>query len=157
MLLEVLLALIRYSRRPGRKVSRASSRAAEQSRRQLAAEVRQFLETHYSEPVGLEKMADRLNVSPFHLSRSFSREFGTSITDMLTMIRMDRAKELLGESRISIKEIAACTGYSAGNYFAKVFRQACGMSPNEYRVLAKARRSGPASRRARTPRGSGGL
>jgi len=137
MLLEVLLALVRHSRRPGRTISRATSRAAEEQRHRLAAEAKRYLEEHYSKPVGLEEMARRFDVSPFHLSRSFSREFGVSASDMLTMIRMNEAKELLKGSRLSIKEIAARLGYSGGNYFAKVFRRVCGLSPSEYRLLVR--------------------
>ncbi len=79
-------------------------------------------------------MARLFGVSPYHLSRSFSRQFGVSVSDALTVARMDRAKELLRSGELSVKEVAARTGYSGGNYFAKAFRRACGVPPSEYRL-----------------------
>lgn len=136
MLTEILLALYRLSRPSGKAVERAASRAAERGRRELVADARSYLEEHYTEPVGLEELAHRLDVSSFHLSRSFSREFGVSLTDMLTTVRVEKARELLAGTRLSVKEIAAKVGYSGGNYFSKVFRRVSGMSPSEYRVSA---------------------
>ncbi len=57
---------------------------------------------------------------------------------MLTLLRMDRARELLRQNSLSIKEIAARTGFGSSNYFAKVFRRSSGISPTEFQ--AKVRR-----------------
>ncbi len=137
MLLEVALALGRLSRRAPAARGDAASRAARRNRAALAARARRYIDEHFAEPVGLEEMARLFDVSPYHLSRSFSRQFGVSISDALTVTRMDRAKELLRSGELSVKEVAARTGYSGGNYFAKVFRRACGVPPSEYRGREK--------------------
>ncbi len=140
MVLELLLAMIRYSHRPGRRSAGAGRQVARQRREQLALRARSYVEEHYAEVIGLEEMARLFDVSPYHLSRAFSGHFGMSLSDALTMKRMDSAKELLKTSRLSVKEIAARTGYSGGSYFAKVFSRACGFSPSEYRLASSKRR-----------------
>lgn len=135
ILLEIVLALVRYSRRSARRLPEARRLVARERRRRLAAEVREHLLSHYDRNVSLEALAAEHRVSPFHLSRSFSQEFGVSMTDMLAMIRMEQAKELLRREDFSVKEVAARVGYSNGNYFAKVFRRAGGLSPSEYRAM----------------------
>jgi len=131
-LLEVLLELLRHSAGALAGAPRGLSGVAARRRRRLAERVHQRLREHFAEVESLEHLAQHFDVSPFHLSRTFSKEFGISITDMLAMIRTDRAKELLAAGELSVKEIARAVGYSSGNYFAKVFRRVCGLSPSEY-------------------------
>jgi len=142
VLLEVLLALVRVSRPAGSPAPGAAADVARQGRSALAARARRYLEEHFRDNVGLEELARHLEVSPYHLSRSFSRHYGVSISDALTMIRMDYAKEVLRAGRLSVKEVAAAAGYSGGNYFAKVFRRACGLSPSQYRMLSRGKGTG---------------
>ena len=85
----------------------------------------------------LEDLAAKLRVSPFHLSRIFSREFGVSIIEMLTAIRVEHAQELLREGRISVKEVAGRNGFADANYFAKVFRRRVGISPTAFQARAQ--------------------
>ncbi len=131
-LLEVLLELLRHSVDAHPRTPGGLSEAAARRRERLAARVHEHLLEHHSETESLEHLAARFDVSPFHLSRTFSRQFGVSITDMLAMVRMDRAKELLAGGELSVKEVARAVGYSSGNYFAKAFRRVCGVSPSEY-------------------------
>jgi AraC-like DNA-binding protein len=134
VLVEILLAMMRYSAAPAPAVPQAKQQAAERRRRELTASVRQYLLDHYDQNVSLETLAAAHRVSTFHLSRCFSSEFGMSISDALAVIRMDQAKELLAGGRLSVKEVAARLNYSTGNYFAKAFRRICGLSPSEYQA-----------------------
>ncbi len=149
ILFETLLALIRQSPLllPNSKPDAAgiggdgdAKRKLARARRvRLAADARQYLEEHFDQPIGLDELAARLGVSPFHLCRTFTREFGTSMTDMLTLIRVERAKEMLDRGELSIKEVAGRSGFSDANYFAKVFRKVSGCSPSEYRLSREKR------------------
>lgn len=141
VLLQMLLAMVRSSLPPPRRVGKVVERRARGRHRALALQARELLRTHYREPLGLDQLAERLAVSRFHLSRSFSQEFGLSITDMLAMIRMEHARELLGSAGLSIKQVAAEVGYANGHYFAKVFRRVSGLTPSEYQLMAEQRRN----------------
>jgi AraC-like DNA-binding protein/mannose-6-phosphate isomerase-like protein (cupin superfamily) len=138
ILLEMLLALARYCRRGSEPDSGARQNLARERRRSLMTQVRAYLQESCARPVSLEALAARFDVSPYHLCRSFSQEFGISLFEMLTLIRMDHARELLRDGRLSIKEIAARVGFGSSNYFAKVFRRSSGISPTEFQ--AKLRR-----------------
>ncbi|HYF47890.1 MAG TPA: helix-turn-helix domain-containing protein [Planctomycetota bacterium] len=138
ILLEILLALSRYSSTStGRAASDARQKLARTRREQLATGVRKYLEEHCGETLSLDGLAEHFEVSPFHLSRSFSQQYGVSLVEMLTMLRIDRAAELLKERRLSVKEIAVAVGIPDPNYFAKVFRRVRGQSPTEFQARLK--------------------
>ncbi|MCI8809494.1 MAG: helix-turn-helix transcriptional regulator [Oscillibacter sp.] len=81
---------------------------------------------------GLDELAERLEVSKAHLSRSFSRKTGISPGKYITQVRISYAKLLLQEEDASITYAAEASGFANANYFAKVFRRETGMSPSEY-------------------------
>jgi len=134
ILLEALLVLMRYLHRAESRIPEAKQMLAQEQRKRLVTEARQYLVEHCHEMISLEALAKRHHVSPFRLSRSFTREFGVSITDMLTMIRVERAKDMFNQGSLSIKEVAIRVGFADANYFAKVFRRVCGFSPMEHQA-----------------------
>lgn len=136
MLLEILLCLYRQSRKCDAGLPQAKDLVALQRRRSLARQVREHLLAHIAEGLDLEKLADSFNVSPFHLCRAFSQEFRMSMTEMLAVARMERARELLRNPDVPVKLVAAQVGLSDPNYFAKVFRRMTGSSPSEFRLSA---------------------
>ena len=140
ILLEILLAMLRYARRGTPPVASARQALARRKREQLAQAVKKFLEEHCADEISLEGLAENFGESPFHVSRVFSQQFGISIVEMLTLLRIDRATELLKDMTLSVKEVAAAAGFANSNYFAKVFRRSKGVSPTEYQ-LAAARRA----------------
>lgn len=141
LLLETLLSLWRHAQRArqARPAPGARQRAAQARRSQSMSDVRAYMEAHYAEEIGLEALAERFSLSPFNLSRSFSQEFGRSLVEMLTTIRMERAQDFFAQG-LSVKEAAARVGYANGNYFAKVFRRVTGRSPSEYLAAMAAKK-----------------
>ncbi len=72
-----------------------------------------------------------LSVSRFlHL---FKEATGKSYTDFVAGLRVERAKELLLRSDMSVREIAETVGYADQNYFCRIFRKTEGCSPTEYK------------------------
>lgn len=92
----------------------------------------QYLEEHYQEPISLESVADIMDLSPVTVSRMLSEEVGQGFARTLIEIRLKRAKELLQEGTLSIKEISQACGYQDPNYFARLFKNYTGMTPREY-------------------------
>ncbi len=104
-------------------------------RREYSPTVRkilQYLEEHYPEPISLESVADIMDLSPVTVSRMLSEEVGQGFARTLIEIRLKRAKELLQEGDLSIKEISQACGYQDPNYFARLFKNYTGMTPREY-------------------------
>ena len=78
-------------------------------------------------------LARELGLSTRHLSRIFKQETGTSIAQHLQVERRNRAVELLKDSDLPVKVIAARLGYQSASHFSAVFRDATGWSPREFR------------------------
>ena len=64
---------------------------------------------------------------------------GQGINEFLNSIRVEKAKELLSSSELSLSEIAQEIGYTDQSYFGKVFKTQTGYSPHTYRNRAKRR------------------
>jgi len=104
--------------------------------RRLVREAKAYVEHHYARPVTLDEIAEALRVSPFYLSRVFSRESDVSLFGYLTAVRLGKARQLLSEERLNVSEVAYRVGYEDPNYFSKVFRRAYGYSPSRFAARA---------------------
>ena len=102
------------------------------SRLTLAAE--QYVRAHYAEKLSLRKIADDLAYSPSYCDALFKKEKGTSIIDFLIEYRLEKAKELLLENRLTLSEIAEAAGFSEYNYFSRQFKKRTGVTPLKYRL-----------------------
>jgi len=121
-----LLGIIarKYALRQGSVTSRAEVR--------INAACHRIYENVQSPPSVNELAAEScLSVSRFsHLFRDVT---GKSVTEFVAAIRMERARELLSGTDMSIREIAELLGYENQNYFSRCFRKTTGCSPREYR------------------------
>ena len=54
----------------------------------------------------------------------------------LNEYRVNRARQLMLDPRLNMKDIGAAVGYSDANYFTRVFKRLTGQTPSEYRVAA---------------------
>lgn len=94
-----------------------------------------YMEREYRTLQGVEALAEKLEVSPAHLSRIFKTELGISPLAYLTSLRLQSAmNDLLGTEK-SVEQIARENGFSSGNYFCKIFRKHVGLSPGRYREI----------------------
>ncbi len=91
-------------------------------------------ENFADEDMSLNKVASFVNVSPNHLSSSFSKEMGTTFIEYLIQRRMERAKELLMTTKKRSSEIAYEVGYKDPHYFSYTFKKTQGVTTKEYRA-----------------------
>ena len=96
--------------------------------------VEEYIERYFIEPITLESIAQHFFVSKEHLSRSFKSFKGENISDYIMRLRMEKAKELILEKGLEIKNAAQMTGYSDLAYFYRVFKRYFGFTPGELRV-----------------------
>jgi two-component system response regulator YesN len=101
------------------------------------AKVKKYLDTHFSEDISLDKMAEQVNISPYYFSKLFKQETGTGFNNYLTKIRIEKAKSLLENTDMPIKEICAEIGYQDPNYLSRLFKRWTGLSPTELREVLK--------------------
>lgn len=93
-----------------------------------------YIKEHYQEDISLQDVAGYLSYSDAYFCRIFKQCFDRSFLAYLTEYRVERAKELLEDFSVNIKDISYKVGYRDSNYFAKVFKRIAGVTPTEYRV-----------------------
>ena len=94
---------------------------------------KRYVEQHLGENISLSSVAEILYLSPAYFSRLFHRQAGCSFSEWLTQRRMDRARNLLRDTTMSVSEIAASIGFKEPNSFTRLFKKSEGVSPTEYR------------------------
>lgn len=100
--------------------------------RERTERVTALLRKHLAEPLSLEALGREVGCSPFHLSRTFSREMGMSLPQYLRKLRMERAAELLRGGKYNVTEAALEVGYSSLSHFSQAFCQETGCCPGLY-------------------------
>lgn len=93
----------------------------------------QYIQVHLDMPLSLETIAEQLHISPSHLSRTFKKVRGESLTEYINHCRIEKAKEYLKTTDTLTYEIAELVGYNDPAYFSSIFKKHTGMSPTEYR------------------------
>lgn len=99
----------------------------------LMSDAAGLLEECCGEAVSLREIAGSLGLSPVQFTRRFQEAFQETPSRYLKAIRLGKARTLLKESELNLTEIAERCGYENGFYLSRVFSNAMGMSPSEYR------------------------
>lgn len=86
-------------------------------------------------PFSMKELAVRLELSPVQLSRRFKANFGMTPSDYLTDMRVQHAKLLLAETKLTLEQIAEQCGYENGFYLSRVFTKKMHMSPKQFRHI----------------------
>lgn len=98
-----------------------------------------FMESNLHKKVSLDKMAQSVNLSPWHLHHLFKAETGIPPAKYLKQMRVQRASHLLEITFLSVKEIMQKIGLHDESHFIRDFRQTYGMTPIRYRACVLAR------------------
>ena len=93
---------------------------------------KEYLEAHYAEDISLENVAEQVNISPQYFSKLIKKTTGFNFIDWLSMLRVKKAKELLTNSNLTVKEVCFMVGYKDPNYFSRIFKKRIGITPSEY-------------------------
>lgn len=99
----------------------------------LMQEIGKKIDEEYMSVLTLEEAAASVNLSIFYFSKVFKQYWGRNFVDYLNEVRFKNACRLLENPMMNIKEVAVSSGYSDANYFSRVFKTMCGMTPSEYR------------------------
>ena len=112
---------------------RQSSGGGEQREERTIHGITRYLQEHLAEEVSLSVLAEEFHLSAQYISQLFKNEIGVGFLTYLTNIRMERAKQLLLSTSLSIAEVSEQSGYSDYRVFTKVFKKAEGITPSQYR------------------------
>ncbi len=85
----------------------------------------------------IDTLCKQIHVSRSYLQKMYKQFFGCSIFDDIIRFRMDKAKELLVKTELTVTETAVQCGYSTYSHFVRQFRNSENMTPTEYRKMHK--------------------
>ncbi len=108
--------------------------------RSLAMNVKDYIETHYSEKgLSLSQVASALFVNEGYLSRQLKQTYGRTFSEYLIEYRIQKAQELLRNLTLqyTVTAIANKVGYEDPHYFSRLFRKKTGFSPVQFREHAE--------------------
>lgn len=93
----------------------------------------QYVDANLTERIPLQKLAALAALSQYHFCRSFKHSFGTSPHRYHSLRKVERAKELLADRRVSITDVALGIGFCDASAFTTTFRKLVGQTPTTYR------------------------
>jgi AraC-like DNA-binding protein len=93
----------------------------------------EYIERNYGQPITLAEIAALLPVSVSYMQRMFKQATGQSFTEYIQNLRVRKCCELLRQTAMSVKEIAAKAGYRDMKFFHELFRKKTGLTPRAYR------------------------
>lgn len=93
-----------------------------------------YMQAHCTEKLSLGDVADHVYVSQWHLSKLINKDTGQSFFDLLSSMRIERAKVLLTNPSMRVHAVAEQTGFADVAHFSKSFKRITGQTPGEYRA-----------------------
>lgn len=102
----------------------------------IRAEIGSFIDAHYREDISMQDAAAALRYSDAYFCKLFKQCFKVNFSAYLNEYRVNRARQLMLDPRLNMKDIGAAVGYSDANYFTRVFKRLTGQTPSEYRMAA---------------------
>lgn len=91
------------------------------------------IQKDYTKNINLAALSEKYNISVGRLSTLLKEELGMPYSEYVALKRVQKAKELLKDEKMSIAEVGTEVGYSDYCYFTKVFKKIAGITPSKYR------------------------
>lgn len=94
-----------------------------------------YISLHVEDDITLSQLASRVGYTDYYLTRKFRKEMGTSISEYIKTVRIERAKNLLRNTSRSIQDISDSLQFCSRGYFSDTFRRLVGTTPAMYREM----------------------
>ena len=95
--------------------------------------VKNYIDEHYKDELGLEQLAGLAGMTPTAFSRYFKQRTSKNISEYIVDIRLGHAARMLIDTTDSVSEICWRTGFNTISNFNRLFRKRKGCSPTEFR------------------------
>ena len=113
------------------------SGAVEPKRLSIATGAKRYILDNFRKKILIKDICREQNCSKSTLLNAFMREYGKTVNEYITEIRLGEAARLTAMTDMTFYEIAAAVGFSDQSYFSKVFAAKYGIPPGKYRKLNK--------------------
>ncbi|MFD1803440.1 helix-turn-helix domain-containing protein [Mixta tenebrionis] len=104
-----------------------------------------YINLHYDRPLTLSEVASHSGMSYSWFSRLFKKVSRYNFKEYLTLVRLNKARNLLRDTRTPITEISHSCGFQEHKYLIAAFNKYCGLTPTEYRKRFVSRQNLPDS------------
>jgi len=91
-----------------------------------------YIKKYYSSPLSVQDLSSLCGISQGYFTEIFKSVTGKTPIEYIHQIRIDKSKELLLNTPLKIKEIAAKTGFKDEFYFSRIFKKIEGCSPSQF-------------------------
>ena len=99
----------------------------------------EYIESHcYERNLGPEAVADHVQRNSAYIGRFFREQFGVGISSYIKNLRVAEAKHLIETTELTVREIAARTGFADSNALIRGFKEHEGVTPGEYKTTLQA-------------------
>src|ERR1700758_45130 len=95
--------------------------------------IRELVDVKMEDDLSLDEMAESVGLSTAHFARMFRKSTGESPHKFVRRKKIERAKTMLQAPDARVLDVAVACGFKTQQHFAQVFREACKVSPTEYR------------------------
>ena len=99
----------------------------------LVYKIGKYAVVHVDEKLSLDDVSKGVFLNPSYISHVFKKITNMSFVNFMTEVKIDRAKVLLRDNEMSIKEIAYTLGFANQEYFTKIFKKKMGVTPIMYK------------------------
>ncbi len=100
----------------------------------VAERILSYIDANYAEDISMQDAAKAMGYADAYFCKIFKESFDKSFMVYLADYRIEKAKELLEDMTVNIKDVGSSVGYRDSNYFTKVFKRIVGVTPTEYRT-----------------------
>ncbi|MBQ4527617.1 MAG: helix-turn-helix transcriptional regulator [Clostridia bacterium] len=107
--------------------------SSDDNHRYLIGEVVRYIHNNLNSKIKLSDLCNLTNISESLLASAFKKITGQTIIEYVNTLKINKAKQLLKETNMSVTSISYDLGFSDGAYFNRVFKANAGCSPKEYR------------------------
>jgi len=92
----------------------------------------QYMYEHFDEEIDFDRLMPKGEITPNYFRKLFKEATGKTPLELLTSIRLEKAKLLIQEGKYNISTISGIVGYQDIHYFSKLFKKTEGISPKYY-------------------------
>lgn len=99
----------------------------------VVEKVKDIIYSKYHTNLTIGDIAQEVFLASTYLCLVFKQETGETLNEFITKVRVEKAKELLGDKNNKLYDIGYAVGYTDASYFTKIFKKHTGMTPSEFR------------------------